>query len=320
MKQHYTPWKPRKQETLLVLAQADLFGQQYAAKGLCLTLRQLYYQFVAKDLLPESWVDPVYNRKKGLPLDTKNTVKNYKKLGSIVMKGRMGGFLDWDHFEDRLRNLWSMPSWETPSGILSDCANWYRVDWWEDQPFHIEIWVEKDALSGVCQRVARKWGVGVFACRGYVSSSEMRSAALRLIQKEEEGHTTLILHLGDHDPSGVDMTRDIQTRLDVFGSNVEVQRIALTMDQVYQYDPPPDPAKVTDSRYKKYSDEYGDLSWELDALEPQVLIDLIDLEIDPRVDKALFAARKELQAEGKEVLEAVAQRVADEEWDAEKGG
>ena len=84
----------------------------------------------------------------------------------------------------------------------------------------------------------------------------------------------MIIHLGDHDPSGIDMTRDIQERLQMFGADVYVKRVALTMNQIGTYNPPPNPAKITDSRASKYIDEYGNESWELDALEPQVITDL----------------------------------------------
>lgn len=78
----------------------------------------------------------------------------------------------------------------------------------------------------------------------------------------------VILHLGDHDPSGIDMTRDISDRLELFGADVEVKRIALNWDQIDEFTPPPNPAKLSDSRAGAYIAEYGDESWELDALEP----------------------------------------------------
>jgi hypothetical protein len=71
------------------------------------------------------------------------------------------------------------------------------------------------------------------------------------------------------------MTRDIRERMDKFGVAVDVQRIALNMDQIREYNPPPNPAKESDSRYSDYIKEYGGQSWELDALKPQTLHDLI---------------------------------------------
>ena len=98
-----------------------------------------------------------------------------------------------------------------------------------------------------------------------------------------------ILHLGDHDPSGIDMTRDNAERLaDVFGGDVELKRIALNMDQIDEYAPPPNPAKVTDSRFEQYLLMYGAESWELDALEPSVINELIVNEVALLRDDELF--------------------------------
>lgn len=94
----------------------------------------------------------------------------------------------------------------------------------------------------------------------------MWSAAQRFISQDYRDNR-VIIHLGDHDPSGIDMTRDIQERLQMFGADVYVKRVALTMNQIGTYNPPPNPAKITDSRASKYIDEYSNESWELDALE-----------------------------------------------------
>lgn len=133
-----------------------------------------------------------------------------------------------------------------------------------------------------------------FSCRGYPSSTEIWNAAQRIIAKKK---FSVILHLGDHDPSGIDMTRDIEERLSLFGANVEIKRIALNMEQVEEYNPPPNPAKVTDSRAKNYIKRYGDSSWELDALEPRMLDNLIKSHIEEHldVDKFKMAMNKQEQ-------------------------
>ena len=77
----------------------------------------------------------------------------------------------------------------------------------------------------------------------------MWGAAQRLIGHEKAGRDTVVVHLGDHDPSGLDMTRDIQERLEMFGSTAIIDRIALTWEQIEEYGPPPNPAKTTDARY-----------------------------------------------------------------------
>jgi hypothetical protein len=256
------------QATLDVIEQAEEIIGIYQAQGFQLTLRQLYYQFVARDLIP-------------------NTERSYKRLGNIISDARRAGMIDWDSIEDRTRYLRSNPFWSSPQGILQSAQASYHRDLWSTQDYRIEVWVEKDALVGVVESVCQGLDVPFFSCRGYVSDSEMWNAAMRHRRHNNNGQEVILLHLGDHDPSGIDMTRDIQDRLHLFtgySDLPEVQRIALTMDQILDQTPPPNPAKVTDSRYEGYLAEYGDESWELDALEPAFIADLIRDSVFPYRD------------------------------------
>jgi hypothetical protein len=215
-----------------------------------------------------------------------NTTRDYKRLGDIINDARLLGLIDWDAIEDRGRNLHAISTWDTPSQIIATAAESYHIDYWREQPYYVETWVEKEALSGVVARPSNRWRVPYFACKGYVSQSEMWSAGHYRIRKAiRDGKMVVILHLGDHDPSGIDMTRDIQARLSMFSrADVEVRRLALNMDQVEQYAPPPNPAKLSDSRCEGYMARFGNESWELDALEPTVLDDLIGDAISGLVD------------------------------------
>jgi len=136
-------------------------------------------------------------------------------------------------------------------------------------------------IEGICQEL----DVPYFPCKGYVSQSEMWVAAMRLKRTNlQDEQIPVIIHLGDHDPSGIDMTRDIIDRMEVFQVNMgrwECNRIALNIDQIQEYNPPPNPAKTTDSRYQGYITEFGEDSWELDALEPRVMRDLIRKTVEP---------------------------------------
>jgi hypothetical protein len=181
---------------------------------------------------------------------------------------------------------------------------------WADQDAYVEVWVEKDALIGVLEGVCRELDVPYFACRGYTSQSEMWGAAQRLLERESDGKETTIIHLGDHDPSGIDMSRDIQDRLDMFGSSATISRIALTFDQVHEYDPPPNPAKTTDARYQSYASLYGDESWELDALEPRVIVDLIRQAVEAEIDHDAWQDALDRQETGRKQLSQVS-----EGWD-----
>lgn len=246
-----------RNKTLEIIETANTIIDEYKAEGYDLTLRQLYYQFVARDIIP-------------------NKQREYKNLGTAINNGRLAGLIDWDSIVDRTRKHESNPHWDSPSDIIEDSADQYAIDTRADQDDYLEVWVEKDALVGVIERACEPLDIGFLSCRGYVSQSAMWRAAMRFKEQEQNGKDcTVLLHLGDHDPSGIDMTRDIQDRLAMFGSKVSVKRIALDMKQVEKYNPPPNPAKTTDSRYAPYRDEYGDDSWELDALDPRVITELI---------------------------------------------
>lgn len=270
-----------------MIEQANTIIADYAAQGYDLTLRQLYYQFVARKLLD-------------------NTMRSYKNLGEAINDGRLAGLIDWDSIVDRTRNLEENSHWADPESIIEASAHSFRLDKWENQPNRVEVWIEKEALAGVLERACPGLDVDYFCCRGYVSQSEQWRAAMRLERYQRNGQTPHIIHLGDHDPSGIDMTRDILDRMKMFMGGVEVNRIALNMPQVEQYQPPPNPAKVTDSRYEDYQRAYGDESWELDALEPAVLVALIEDAVKGLRDEELWDAVVEDQENQREVLEKIA--------------
>jgi hypothetical protein len=190
--------------------------------------------------------------------------------------------------------------------IINAAARGFRHDMWRQQPYRIEVWIEKDALKGVIGGVCEKWDVPYFSCRGYTSASEMWRAAERLINWENFGQETVILHLGDHDPSGQDMTNDIENRLKTFGASTTIKRIALNYDQIEEYSPPPNPAKISDSRAKKYIKQYGTNSWELDALEPQVIVNLIENELTSYLEQETWDIAEQQLKQHKEILDKVA--------------
>jgi hypothetical protein len=290
-------WKPFNATAMAIIADAEILLDSYSRQGYRITLRTLYYQFIARDLFPESRRDKVSG--------TKNTEKNYKWLGGIVSDARLAGLLDWRHLQDSGRESHGGDGgWGEPRNIIDYGATNYNITHWDDQPQYVEIWVEKQALEDIVARPCLEWNVKYFACKGYVSQSSMYEAAMRLRRIDGDREKTII-HLGDHDPSGIDMSRDIQDRLNMFGAGVEVKRIALNMHQVEAYDPPPSPAKITDSRAADYIDNYGEDSWELDALEPSVLNELITGEITSRLDMDLYEARIAREERERSVLVAM---------------
>ena len=219
---------------------------------------------------------------------------------------RLAGLVDWDAIEDRTRNLRSDPHWDSPAEIVRSCAAQFAFDKWADQPYHPEIWIEKEALLGVIEPACRDLDIAYFACRGYTSQSEQWRAGKRFAEYEAQGQKPVVLHFGDHDPSGIDMTRDNQDRLDMFSRyGVSVRRLALNMDQVETYDPPPNPAKLTDSRCSGYIARYGPNSWELDALDPPVIDRLIRDAVAEIRDDDLWEAAVAREDEARGVLQAV---------------
>ena len=165
--------KAFRPDTVAIIQKANTVIVDYQRQGFKLTLRQLYYQFIARDLLPDSWIDAEYNRKNGLPPDTKNTMKNYKHLGDIINDGRLAGLIDWNAIEDRTRNLQTHSSWSSPHAIIRACADQYAVDLWAEQENYVEVWIEKEALVGVIEGICTELQVPFFACKGYTSQSEM---------------------------------------------------------------------------------------------------------------------------------------------------
>ena len=250
---------------------------QYQAQKLTLTLRQLYYQLVTKNII-------------------RNEERSYKTLGNLVSDGRLAGLIDWDAIEDRVRVPRIPQEFKDLPELVRAAHDSYRLPRWKGQENYVELWVEKDAISGVLAPLANQYHITLMVNRGYSSQSAMYEAANRFqahefspediksrnpAAKHIQGR---LLYLGDHDPSGEDMVRDISERLEMFGANVIVEKIALTMDQVQEYNPPPNPAKLTDSRSAGYIEKYGDSSWEVDALPPEVLHTIVKESILNYVD------------------------------------
>lgn len=293
MREKFINWAP-KEATLAVVAKAQEILAEYKARGRVVTLRQLYYQFVARDLI-------------------KNEQKEYKRLGEILNQARLAGMIDWNLMIDRTRELERIPRWSSPSDILEGVAEQYQEDLWAKMKNRVEVWIEKDALIGVIEDICRELRVDYFACRGNVSQSSQYEAGIRFQRYAKKYQRVTVLHLGDHDPNGIDMSRDNAARLSMFSDGkVTLKRIALTMEQVEQYNPPPNPAKESDSRYERYVAEFGITDcWELDALDPDVISDLITDEVLQLRDDRLWESNLEQENENKKMLKETSDRWGD---------
>jgi hypothetical protein len=145
--------KKFNQNHLRIIENANIIINEYAAQGYDLTLRQLYYQFVARDLL-------------------QNKQQNYKLLGTVVSDARRAGLIDWSRIVDRTRFLRDVTSWGSPEQIVAACADQFNVDFWANQDHRVEVWIEKDALIGVLEVACGSGG-----CRTSRAAATARTAS-----------------------------------------------------------------------------------------------------------------------------------------------
>lgn len=295
MKVAYKNWSPKAQ-TLETLACVNDIVNSYQERGYTLTLRQLFYQLVTKNII-------------------ENDQPQYDRLGRILTNAREAGIIDWDAIEDRTRGRVGLPRWDNPKGALASALDRYRRDKWQNQKYRIFVWVEKEALAGVIERACfhEKIQVGYVCCRGYMSASTIyREARTIAYYSKYCDQTPIVIHLADHDPSGMDMTRDNVERLQLY-SGLEysyvpkpgcfiLKRIALNYDQVEEYNPPPNYAKIKDSRAADYIAQFGRSSWELDALDPDTLVKLVRDEINQWLDPVKWEEMVIKQKEDKKEL------------------
>lgn len=276
-----------REQSLKLLALCNTIIDLYMAQGLRLTLRQLYYQLVTRNVIT-------------------NDERSYKNLGKLVSQGRLAGEIDWEAIEDRLRMPHQVTEWRSPVDIMNAAIQSYTLPRWESQPAYLELWCEKDALAGVLLPITQQYHVTLMVNRGYSSQSAMKEAAERLVNASLDGKSTTILYIGDQDPSGEDMVRDVGDRLNLLtrdAFDIEVVKLAITEDQVAQYNPPTNPAKMSDSRAEKYIAKFGQFSYEADALPPDVLAAVVRGAIEAQIDPDLWQQVIDAEEADKRLLE-----------------
>lgn len=278
-----------------LIAKCDTIVGEYVRQGFRLTIRQLYYQLVARGFV-------------------ENTVRSYENVQSLMTNARLAGLIDWDAIEDRTRGFIDRPHWSSGREILYGAAHGYHEDLWTEQETRVFVVVEKEALAGVLERVCREYDLPLLPARGYPSASTLREFAKERIMGATR--QIVVLHLGDHDPSGIDMTRDLIDRLNLFtrdSIDIDLQRIALTMAQIEEVNPPANPAKQTDARFESYRALYGDESWELDALPPTYLHKLVEENVTPHIDPDAWQHTKDRIARIKARITDIADNFKDNE-------
>lgn len=243
------------------------------------TVRQVYYQLVSRQ-------------------DIKNSRSGYQAVSNLLVDARREGVVPWEWIEDRLRRPRYVSMWSGLPDFSETAAAAYRRDVWQTQPSYVEVWLEKDALSGIFEDLLNPYGVTLNVGRGYDGWSSIKNAADRY---QGWGMIT-VLYFGDLDPSGEDMVRSLRDRLRELGATPEIIKCALVRDDVDRYQLPPDFTKATDTRRAKFVAQHGDIAVELDALPSQVLRTRLEAEVRSRMDLAALAHVKEVEAEERGLL------------------
>jgi hypothetical protein len=297
MKEEFVP-KKFGNDALNMIETINGILENYEQQGFDLSLRQLYYQLVAKALI-------------------ENTERSYKNIGNLVSDARLAGLIDWGMIKDRGREMIKNPHWGSTRDFIESVAPQYRFNLWRDQDVYVEVMVEKQALEGVLEPVCTRLDVPFTSNKGYSSSSAMYEASKRFLAAAEDDKECFVIYLGDHDPSGIDMSRDVEARLDLFvkttmnrmdeiGPNepsaVTMKRVALNMAQVRELNPPENPAKITDSRADGYIKRFGVSSWELDAIEPRQLAQIVTTAVQEIMDVDKFNTNVREMEKGRAAL------------------
>lgn len=282
MKEAYGPLINFREASRDLIRICNDIVSDWSSQGYKLTIRQLFYQLVAKTVR--------YGPRQKL---FENTVQNYDNLVALMTNARLAGLIDWDAIEDRTRDVIDRSHWSGVKTMLDSAAAWYHEDLWDEQDVLVLAVVEKEALAGVFESLLNKWDIPLLPARGYPSATVLRDIANdRIVQGYRD---TVVLHFGDHDPSGIDMSRDLQERLELFtrGSvNIDFMRLGLNIDQVRELNPPPNPAKTNDARYEQYRREFGDECWEMDAVTPDYWARLIKETVEPYINQEQWDATK----------------------------
>jgi len=277
-------------EDLRLIEQIESVLTEYKKKGYTLTLRQLFYRLVVREIV-------------------ENDEFQYRRVADLITDARNGGRLDWYAIEDRSRILRCRTHWDTPEDIMDKVASLYHIDHWIGQQYYVEVWLEKDALIGVVGSICDELDVPYYSCRGFISQSEMWSVAQRMLEHQKQYQNIVVLFLGDHDPSGLNTIRDLDTRLGLFGvQDIIINRLALNMDQITQYKLPPNPTKLPEGRSQEYVRSFGGECWELDALEPELINALIKKSIKRYRDGKKYNSIIRRELKEKEKLRGISEQ------------
>ncbi|MEO7651401.1 MAG: hypothetical protein ABIZ80_13130 [Bryobacteraceae bacterium] len=251
-----------------------------------MTVRQVYYQLVSRQVV-------------------ENNRGQYQAVSNALVDARKSGAIPWEWIEDRLRRPRRVSMWRDLAHFADVLRRSYRRDVWATQSSYTEVWLEKDALSGLFSDVLNKYGITLNVGRGYDGWDSIHNAADRY----GAGHHVSVLYFGDFDPSGEDMVRSLRDRLAFFECTATITKCAITAADVKRYELPPNFTKSTDTRQAGFVSVHGDVAVELDALPVDVLMDRLRYEVEARMDLAALAEVQEVESREREKLVAVLQEI-----------
>lgn len=290
-----------------LLGKINSIMEQYAGEGYDVSLRQLFYLLAGHGIIPK-------------------TEKSYKNLGNLVSNARLAGLIDWEMIRDRGRTTSIAAHRESISAVVDSMKYAFKVDMWKNQPCYVEVFVEKQSLEGVLEPVCWDLDIPFSSNKGYSSNSAYYDASKRFLRAMEAGKELHVIYLGDHDPSGLDMSRDIDIRFTRFIQTVldgtiyseeeiadfdprphTLHRLALNMDQVISMHLQSSPAKMQDSRTNEYVEQFGTHdTWELAAIEPKTLASLVKDAVNSLINQEQWALDEAREKKGRQDLQTFA--------------
>jgi hypothetical protein len=248
------------------------------------TVRGMYYRMVSKGFLPKD--DRAYNL-----------------VQQTLLHMRRDGLLPWRWITDSSRRVWGHARFGDMASYADHVATNYRKDYWHDSPVNIEVWCEKDAMQGVIAPVVlREFGLDLYVSKGQSSASYLYEAAESI---REDGRPTVVYILSDFDPAGFRIAEKIEAGLRehiLEEQDLTARRIAVSYEQVLEYDLVTREVKKTDKGAAEFLARYGDVSCELEAMPPTTLRRLLSDHLETHMDKDRLRALKLAEEEEREGL------------------
>lgn len=288
----------RVQKVRAIVDAAIAVLTEYDDAGFSVTLRQLFYRLVSDGVLT-------------------NTLRQYQYLGRYINTVKEAGEIDWNWVEDITRYVRGRQRYRSTTELLTEMVETWHMDFWQGQSLRPEVWIEKDALLSIIAPVCNEFDVPYYSLRGWGRPSDKFEAAQRYSRYAKLGQRSVILHAGDHDPTGLSATENIEKEIPKYMHElagiefVNVRRIGLNREQIKQLTLAPnkigeDGDKNKESRWDAYVQKTGTRdTWELDALRPTVLQDIIRDEIKKCItNKSAWTKRQKLIRSGANKLKA----------------